>query len=61
MFREIAARGGKKTIVARTGGGLNCAAIGPDGKLYVCNSRGFIFRRHDTLGLNIAVGTTPDY
>jgi gluconolactonase len=32
---------GKKTVVARTGGGPNGAAIGPDGKVYVCNNGGF--------------------
>ena len=32
---------GTKTIVARPGGGPNGAAIGPDGKCYVCNNGGF--------------------
>ena len=32
---------GTKTIVARLGGGPNGAAIGPDGKCYVCNNGGF--------------------
>jgi gluconolactonase len=32
---------GSKTIVARTGGGPNGAAIGPDGKCYVANNGGF--------------------
>jgi gluconolactonase len=32
---------GSKTIVARPGGGPNGAAIGPDGKCYVCNNGGF--------------------
>jgi gluconolactonase len=32
---------GKQTIVASTGGGPNGAAIGPDGKVYVCNNGGF--------------------
>jgi len=32
---------GKQTIVAKTGGGPNGAAIGPDGKVYVCNNGGF--------------------
>lgn len=35
---------GKKSIVAETGGGPNGAAIGPDGKCYVCNSGGFKWR-----------------
>jgi gluconolactonase len=30
-----------KTIVARPGGGPNGAALGPDGKCYVCNNGGF--------------------
>jgi gluconolactonase len=32
---------GAKTTVATTGGSPNGAALGPDGKLYVCNSGGF--------------------
>ena len=32
---------GKKTVVASPGGGPNGAAIGPDGKCYVCNNGGF--------------------
>jgi gluconolactonase len=32
---------GAKTVAARPGGGPNGAAIGPDGKCYVCNNGGF--------------------
>lgn len=32
---------GHKEVVAETGGGPNGAAIGPDGKCYVCNNGGF--------------------
>src|SRR5574342_282823 len=32
---------GRKEAVARMGGGPNGAAIGPDGKCYVCNNGGF--------------------
>ncbi len=32
---------GAQTIVAKTGGGPNGAAVGPDGKVYVCNNGGF--------------------
>jgi gluconolactonase len=32
---------GTKTIVAQPGGGPNGAAIGPDGKCFVCNNGGF--------------------
>ncbi len=32
---------GSKEIVAETGGGPNGAAIGPDGKCYICNNGGF--------------------
>jgi gluconolactonase len=34
---------GRKEIVATPGGGPNGAAIGPDGKAYVCNNGGFEF------------------
>ena len=33
--------GGDKKIVAELGGGPNGAAMGPDGKVYVCNNGGF--------------------
>lgn len=32
---------GKIEVIAETGGGPNGAAIGPDGKVYVCNDGGF--------------------
>jgi gluconolactonase len=32
---------GKTSVVAKTGGGPNGAALGPDGKVYVCNNGGF--------------------
>ena len=31
---------GTKEVVAETGGGANGAAVGPDGKMYVCNNGG---------------------
>ena len=40
--------GGTKTIVARPGGGPNGAALGPDGKCYICNNGGF--RWHTSRG-----------
>src|SRR2546430_144230 len=36
---------GTKSVVARTGGGPNGAAIGPDGKCYVANNGGFEWHR----------------
>lgn len=41
------ARDGTKRVIARTGGSPNGAALGPDGRLIVCNSGGFEF--HDTV------------
>lgn len=32
---------GRIDVIAKTGGGPNGAAVGPDGKLYVCNNGGF--------------------
>jgi gluconolactonase len=32
---------GRKSVVATTGGGPNGAALGPDGRVYVCNNGGF--------------------
>src|SRR5437899_13105416 len=31
---------GAKEVIAETGGGPNGAAIGPDGKVYICNNGG---------------------
>jgi gluconolactonase len=41
---------GRKQVIARTGGGPNGAALGPDGRCYICNNGGFRWhRRGDTL------------
>src|SRR5262245_26214519 len=32
---------GTASVVAKTGGGPNGAALGPDGRVYVCNNGGF--------------------
>ena len=36
---------GKVEVVAQTGGGPNGAAMGPDGKCYICNNGGFLWHR----------------
>ncbi|HEX3537639.1 MAG TPA: SMP-30/gluconolactonase/LRE family protein [Stellaceae bacterium] len=38
---------GRKTVAARTGGGPNGAAVGPDGKAYVANNGGFEWHREE--------------
>jgi gluconolactonase len=43
---------GSKEVVAETGGGPNGAAVGPDGKLYVCNN-GAAFDYVEMEGLNV--------
>jgi gluconolactonase len=48
---------GTKEVVATTGGGPNGAAIGPDGKLYVCNNGGFEW--HDYNGV-LVPGEQPE-
>lgn len=50
---------GRRTVVARPGGGPNGAAFGPDGHLYVCNNGGFSWREVDG-GLRPA-GQPADY
>lgn len=40
---------GRKEVLAETGGGPNGAAIGPDGRCYVCNNGGFAW--HEVRGL----------
>jgi len=50
---------GAKTTIATPGGGPNGAAIGPDGKLYVCNNGGFEW--HDLAGLVLPGDQPSDY
>ena len=50
---------GGKQIVAHTGGGPNGAAMGPDGKLYVCNNGGFHWPKTD--GFLVPHGIAEDY
>ena len=52
---------GRKTVVAKTGGGPNGAAIGPDSKLYVCNNGGFVYHHHEGYGITMPAGVAPDY
>ncbi|MGE4322139.1 MAG: SMP-30/gluconolactonase/LRE family protein [Sphingobium sp.] len=40
---------GEKQVIATTGGGPNGAALGPDGKIYVCNNGGFAWTQQDGL------------
>lgn len=48
---------GEFSVVAELGGGPNGAAIGPDGRCYVCNNGGLTFSEHD--GRTYA-GLAPD-
>lgn len=50
---------GSKQVVAELGGGPNGAAIGPDGRCYVCNNGGLSFR--DVKGRTMAGLASPDY
>lgn len=42
---------GKIEAIAKLGGGPNGAALGPDGKVYVCNNGGFVWRETPQSGL----------
>jgi gluconolactonase len=50
---------GKIQVVAKTGGGPNGAAFGPDGKLYVCNDGGFEWQ--EVGGLTVPGHQPKDY
>ena len=50
---------GRKSVVAETGGGPNGLALGPDGKLYVCNNGGQNWRREN--GRLFALGQSDRY
>jgi gluconolactonase len=50
---------GKIQVVAKTGGGPNGAAFGPDGKLYVCNDGGFEW--YEMGGLTVPGHQPKDY
>jgi len=50
---------GKTTLVADLGGGPNGAAIGPDGRCYICNNGGHLWR--DTPAGPLIAGMRPDY
>ena len=56
---RVAPDGGKSTV-AQLAGGPNGAAIGPDGKVYVCNNGGFNW--HDLPGIGLVpAGQARDY
>lgn len=51
---------GRKERIADLGGGPNGAAIGPDGKCYICNNGGFSWVTHDD-GLTRPTGRADPY
>ena len=52
---------GRKEVIAKTGGGPNGAAIGPDGACYVCNNGGFAWERNSRSGGMRPVRQADDY
>lgn len=50
---------GSQQVIAELGGGPNGAAIGPDGKLYICNNGGFHYV--ERAGLLVPHGQAQDY
>lgn len=53
------ARDGAISVIARTGGGPNGMAIGPDAAFYVCNNGGLSWRSDE--GILRPTGPAPDY
>jgi gluconolactonase len=52
-------KAGTATVIADLGGGPNGAAVGPDGKVYVCNNGGFEW--HDLGGMTVPGAQPEDY
>ncbi len=50
---------GDVDVVAELGGGPNGAAVGPDGKMYICNNGGFVW--HEVNGLTMPGNQAPNY
>lgn len=50
---------GTREVVAELGGGPNGAAIGPDGRCYICNNGGFAWWERD--GVLLPKGSAADY
>jgi gluconolactonase len=51
---------GRKTVVSQHTGGPNGAAMGPDGKVYICNNGGFSWHHDAKYGLR-PTGQAEDY
>lgn len=51
---------GRTEVIAKTGGGPNGAALGPDGCFYLCNNGGFAWGREPD-GLLRPIGRAEDY
>ncbi len=51
---------GKNEVVAETGGGPNGAAVGPDGRVYICNNGGFSWHATPD-GMLLPGHQPPDY
>ena len=50
---------GRQEVIAETGGGPNGAALGPDGKFYICNNGGFNWGSDD--GVNHPTAQAENY
>ncbi|GAC1661653.1 MAG: SMP-30/gluconolactonase/LRE family protein [Acidobacteriaceae bacterium] len=57
--KKVNVQSGAVTLLSSPGGGCNGAALGPDGKVYICNDGGFSYMPIPANGYTLNVPTFP--